>query len=81
MKSNNQSNIHIPVAILIGEGKLITDGAAAHPEVSTRLPEGYLTQTGTVLTNLMTLSTGQKQQRGQAAVLRAFDALIVKRRT
>ncbi len=69
MSSNNQSNIHLPVAILIGEGKLITDAATAHPEVSTRLPEGYLTQTGTVLANVKTQSTGQRQQRGQAAVL------------
>ena len=69
MKTNNKSQVHMPVPILIGEGRLILDAGIAHPEVADRLDKDYLKTTETVLGNVKTQATGQKQQRGKTAVL------------
>jgi hypothetical protein len=69
MKQTDNRKYHFPLAILIGEGKLITDAATAHPEVSTRLDPDYLTATVAVLASVKTQSADQKQKRGQTGVL------------
>jgi hypothetical protein len=66
---NNKTKFHFPVAILIGEGKLITDAATAHAEVATRLDPTYLTDTVAVLGKVKTQAADQGQKRGQTGVL------------
>jgi hypothetical protein len=66
---NNKAKFHFPLPILIGEGKLITDAGAAHPEVSTRLDPTYLTDTAVVLGKVKDQGVDQRQKRGQTGVL------------
>lgn len=67
MKDNRK--YHFPLSILVGEGKLITDAATAHPEVSTRLDPDHLTATVAVLASVKAQATDQQQKRGQTGVL------------
>ena len=66
---NTKTKFHFPLPILVGEGKLILDAATAHPEVAGRLDKTYLADTATVLGNVKTQATDQKQKRGQTGVL------------
>jgi hypothetical protein len=67
--NNTKTKVHFPLPILVGEGKLILDAATAHPEVAGRLDKTYLADTATVLGNVKTQATDQKQKRGQTGVL------------
>jgi hypothetical protein len=69
MKKTDNRKYHFPLAILIGEGKLITDAATAHPEVATRLDPAYLTDTVVVLGKVKDQAADQQQKRGQTGVL------------
>jgi hypothetical protein len=66
---NNKTTFRFPLPILVGEGKLITDAATAHPEVAGRLDKDCLTLTATVLGNVKTQAADQKQKRGQTGIL------------
>ena len=64
-----KTKFHFPLPILVGEGKLILDAGTAHHEIAGRLDKTYLADTATVLGNVKTQATDQKQKRGQTGVL------------
>ena len=72
---------HCPVPTIIFNGNLIAASAQKYPKVSARLPQGYLTETATVLGKLPADIIGQKTAHGETGNLtleqqQTFDTLL-----
>jgi hypothetical protein len=72
---------HCPVPIIAHNGNLIVAAALKYPKVAARLPDGYLTETTTILGKLPADITGQRHAKGETSQLTAaqqasFDSLM-----
>jgi hypothetical protein len=68
----------MPVAVLVHAGERITSAAEAHSEMATRLTANYLTYTTTVLGQVSSDVTGQKNAKGELGNLNATQRANLK---
>ena len=60
-------HLHFPVAILTHNGGLIIAAAKAHPEITLRLTDPYITAADTLCQKVTGDVTGQKTPRANSA--------------
>jgi hypothetical protein len=68
-------HFHFPIAILTYNGNLILTAALMHPEVTARLPAGFVAAAAASLTKVTADVTGQKNAHGELGNLTAAQIL------